>query len=209
MACLDVLSNLIPRPAFVVGSGSLPSGVPDDFYARVARIAKGLGAKMVLDTSGPALKHALDEGVYLVKPNLGELRGLLGGSLADETARAAAACGLVQTGAAELVALSLGDEGALLATSAEAYRALPLKVELASAVGAGDSFLGGMVWALAEGKPAIEAFGYGVAAATAAVLNEGTELCHADDVHRLYAQVRIEPIADRSAATPPATAVSA
>jgi len=164
---------------------------------------------MVLDTSGPALKFALDEGVYLLKPNLGELRGLLGASLVEETARAAAACGLVQAGAAELVALSLGDEGALLATSAGAFRAPAIDVTLASAVGAGDSFLGGMVWALADKKPAIEAFRYGVAAASAALLNEGTELCHADDVWRLHGQVCIEPIAGRSAATLPASEVSA
>ena len=74
--CLKLVSSIEPFPRFVVASGSLPAGVPDDFYARIARIAKQRGARMVLDTSGAALAAAVDEGVDLIKPNLREMREL-------------------------------------------------------------------------------------------------------------------------------------
>ena len=72
-AVLDRLASLTEAPKFVVASGSMPPGAPDDFFARVARQAKALGAKTVVDTSGPALAAALAEGVTIIKPNLVEL----------------------------------------------------------------------------------------------------------------------------------------
>ena len=190
-ACLDALKAIAGRPRFVVGSGSLPPGVPDDFYARAARIAKADGAKMVVDTSGPAFAAALTEGVYLVKPNLRELQELTQVPLSDQAAQIKACRTLIETGAAEVVALTLGAHGALLVTreSAQLARAQPL--EPVSAVGAGDSFVGAMVWRLAGGAGILEAFRYAVAAGSAAVLNPGTELCHAADVTRLYERIEL------------------
>src|ERR1019366_10000825 len=128
-ACLDALKAIAGRPRFVVGSGSLPPGVPDDFYARAARIAKADGAKMVVDTSGPAFAAALTEGVYLVKPNLRELQELTQVPLSDQAAQIKACRTLIETGAAEVVALTLGAHGALLVTreSAQLARAQPLE----------------------------------------------------------------------------------
>jgi 6-phosphofructokinase 2 len=198
--CLDVLAKLSPPPDFVVASGSLPPGVPADLYARVARIAKHIGAKMVLDTSSTALTPALAEGVWLVKPNLGELSGFAGRPLLDEPSRVRAARDIIKSASAQVVALTLADEGALLVDSEQALRARPIPVEVSSAVGAGDSFLGGLVWALAEGMPMRKAFSYAVAAGSAAVLNTGTELCHQDDVHRLQREVIIEKVPESRAA---------
>jgi 6-phosphofructokinase 2 len=74
-ACLDQLLHLPQPPTYIVASGkSLPPGVPEDFYARIARVARSLDAHLVVDTAGPALAAALEEGVHLVKPNLRELR---------------------------------------------------------------------------------------------------------------------------------------
>ena len=95
-AVLDKLASLPARPKFVVASGSVPPGVPDDFFARVARHAKALGAKSVIDTSGPALKAALAEGVSLIKPNLVELSDLVGSSLDSDAERIAACRKLVK-----------------------------------------------------------------------------------------------------------------
>ncbi|HML13486.1 MAG TPA: 1-phosphofructokinase family hexose kinase [Xanthobacteraceae bacterium] len=192
--CLDALRMVSPPPEFVVGGGSLPPGVPEDFFAQAARIARAAGARMVLDTSGPALRAGLEAGVYLAKPNLGELRGLTGASLLREADWINAARKLVKTGQAEAVALTLGDQGALLVTRTAAFRALPPAVELVSAVGAGDCFLGAMLWSLAAGHGLVEALRYGVAAGSAAVINPGTELCHAADVHRLYDEVTVQPV---------------
>jgi 6-phosphofructokinase 2 len=194
-AVLDRLASLTARPKFVVASGSVPPGAPDDFFARVARQAKALGAKSVIDTSGPALVAALDEGVSIIKPNLVELTELVGAPLDRDEDRIAACRRLAVDGRAETVALTLGDQGALLVTAERAWRALPLQIEAVSTVGAGDSFLGGLVAALAGGKAVDEAFRVAVAAASAAVMTPGTGLCQPEDVRHLLPGVKIKEIA--------------
>jgi len=194
-AVLERLASLPARPKFVVASGSVPPGVPIDFFARVARHAKALGARAVIDTSGEALKAALEEGVSVLKPNLIELSEILETPLDRDEDRIAACRKLTREGCAEIVALTLGENGALLVTADRAWRALPLPIEAVSTVGAGDSFLGGLVAALAGGKPLEEAFRVAVAAASAAVLTPGTGLCQPVEVERLLPKVRIEELA--------------
>jgi 6-phosphofructokinase 2 len=193
-AVLDRLALLAERPKFVVASGSVPPGAPDNFFARVARHAKALGAKTVIDTSGIALAAALEEGVTIIKPNLVELTELVAAPLDRDEDRIAACRKLAAEGRAEIVALTLGEHGALLVTAERAWQALPLDIEAVSTVGAGDSFLGGLVAALADGKPLAEAFRVAVAAASAAVLMPGTGLCQPEDVKRLLPQVKIKEI---------------
>jgi 6-phosphofructokinase 2 len=169
--------------------------VPENFFARVARHAARLGAKCVVDTSGQALKAAIAQGVALIKPNLVELSDLVGASLETDSSRIAACRKLIADGRVEVVALTLGDQGALLVTAEKAFRAKPLAIEPVSTVGAGDSFLGGLVAALASGDSLEHAFRVAVAAASAAVLSPGTELCHEEDVRRLLAQVDVSEVA--------------
>jgi 6-phosphofructokinase 2 len=190
-AVLDKLTTLPQKPRFVVASGSVPPGVPNDFFARVARCAKQHGAQCVIDTSGPALQEALKEGVTLIKPNLAELSDLLGTPLDSDRARVAACRKLTSDGSAHAVALTLGDQGALLVTADKALRAQPPAIEAVSTVGAGDSFLGGLVAALASGESLERAFRIAVAAGSAAVLSPGTELCRDEDAQRLLPQVKI------------------
>jgi len=193
-AVLDRLASLPGKVKFVVASGSVPPGVPDDFFARVVRHAKALGAKTVIDTWGAALEAALKEGVTLIKPNLVELSDFVGAPLDNDEDRVAACRKLAADGRAEMVALTLGEDGALLVTADRVLRAQPMAIEPVSTVGAGDSFLGGMVAALASGKPLDEAFRVAVAAASAAVLSPGTELCRAEDVKRLLPKVKIREL---------------
>jgi 6-phosphofructokinase 2 len=195
--CLDALASFKGKTRFVVASGSLPPGVPEDFYGRVARMARGIGAKVILDTSGPPLRAALKEGVYLVKPNLHELSELGHTALEDQGAWIEATSRLVRQGEAEIGALTLGDQGALVVTRDQAWRAQALPIKPISAVGAGDSFLGGMVWGLVSGHGLENAFRYGNAAGSAAVLAPGTELCRLEDVERLYGQVVVQTIWQR------------
>ena len=175
---------------YLVASGSLPRGVPDDFYATIERIADRKGAKLVLDTSGSALRTGLKHGVHLVKPSLGELEAVLDRKLPDSTSQAAAARELVGSGAADLVALTLGRDGALLATERGALRLAAPDVVAKSAVGAGDSFVAAMTLGLAQGRSADDAFVYGMAAGAAAVLSAGTGLCRREDVERLYGELK-------------------
>ena len=201
--CIETFAAQSVRPDVIVASGSLPPGVPDDFYGRIAAIAENWGSRMAVDASGSALNAALNHRVYLIKPNLRELQDLIGAPLGDQAAQIAACRTLVSDRKAQAVALTLGDQGALLITKKAAWLAEPPAVKSVSAVGAGDSFLGGMAWALASGCALEVAFKYGIAAGSAAVLSPGTELCQASDVRRLVEQVSIQRLevsarADRS-----------
>lgn len=189
-ACLDRVESLADAYGWVVASGSLPGGVPDDFYARLAHQVRRRGGRFVLDAAGAALAAALDEGVDLVKPNLREFRELTGEALDDDEARVRAAEGLVRAGKAGIVALSLGSSGALLVADGESVRAPGLDVEIAGTVGAGDSFLAATVWSLARGGSLDDAVRHGVAAGAAALLKPGTSLAQPDDIARLAALVR-------------------
>jgi 6-phosphofructokinase 2 len=190
--CLRLIAALEPFPRFLVASGSLPAGVPDDFYARVAEIARRRGARMILDTSGPALAAAVSAGVDLIKPNLREMRELTGIEPRDAGEWEAAARRIVKKGQATMVALTMAHLGAALVTSDRVWRARPLPVTPLSAVGAGDSFLGALVWRLAAGAEIADAFRCAMAAGAAALLNPGTELCRPADVERLAERVIME-----------------
>jgi 6-phosphofructokinase 2 len=121
----------------------------------------------------------------LVKPSRSELEKLVGRQLDQDGVRKAAV-DLVDRKAADFVAVTLGADGALLASSTGVYHLPAIPVIVRSAVGAGDSFLGAMVWALSEGKPAEEAFRLGVAAGAAAVMMPGPGLCRREDVFQLF-----------------------
>jgi 6-phosphofructokinase 2 len=190
--CLRLVEGLEPFPRFLVASGSLPAGVPDDFYARVAMIAKRRGARMILDTSGPALAAAVAAGVDLIKPSLREMRELAGAEPGDAGEWVAAARLIVDRRQAEIVALTMGHLGAALVTRERIWRAQPLAITPLSAVGAGDSFLGALIWRLASGADLGGAFRYAMAAGAAALLNPGTGLCQPADVERLAREVVME-----------------
>lgn len=183
-AAAELLAGLEPRPRYVCASGSLPPGVPDDFYARIARAVGDRDGRFVLDTSGAALKAALAARVWLIKPSLAEMETLAGAELKTLDARVAACRKLVEGGVGA-VALTLGAEGALLVTAQEAWRAVGPPVAIASTVGAGDSFLGCLLAALSSGAPMDAALRQAVAGGGAALLAPGTELCLAEDVRRL------------------------
>ncbi|MFZ4409841.1 MAG: 1-phosphofructokinase family hexose kinase [Paracraurococcus sp.] len=174
---------------WIVASGSLPRGVPEDFYVRVAVLAARQGRHCVLDTSGPPLKAALGHGLALIKPSRGEFETMVGRSLGAPRALNDAALALVREGGAELVAVSLGHEGALLAEKSGVTRLRALDVPVLGAVGAGDSFLAAMVWKLAQGESPREAFAWGMACGAAAVMREGTAKPRHEDVETLRRQI--------------------
>ena len=190
--CLNVFTSVEESARFVVASGSLPPGVPDDFYARLVNAAKQEDKKTVIDTSGPPLHAALSAGVYLLKPNLNEFRLVTGEALGTEAAQIEACRTLINNRQAEIVALTLGEQGALLVARDLVLRANALPIKLVSVVGAGDSFLGAMIWSLARGHTLDLAFRYAVAAGSAALLMPGTELGQAKDIERLVSEVEIQ-----------------
>lgn len=186
---LQELSAMEPAPDYVVASGSLPPGVPPDFYARVARAGKESGAKAIIDVSGKALKEALEEGVFLIKPNVREFRELVGEKIKEESQIKVEAQKMVKSGRCEVLVISLGAAGALVVSEEFAEHILPPTVPIVSKVGAGDSMVAGIVLSLARGKTLRESVLFGVAAGSAAVMTPGTELCRREDAERLYESV--------------------
>jgi 6-phosphofructokinase 2 len=192
--CVADLVNLQPCPRFVVASGSLPPGSPPDTYARLVTATRNRGARAVVDASGPALACALDAGVFLVKPNLRELTELQGQPLEDRAAAIAACRQLVRTGKAEIVALTLAEQGAIAVTSNGIWSVAAPSIHPVSTVGAGDSFLGAMLWRLVCGDEIPQALRHGVAAGSASILSPGTSLCRTEDVERLLPLTMAETV---------------
>ena len=183
--CLDKLASAAGDAAYIIASGSLPLGVADDFYSRVAALATGCGKRLILDTSGAALRNA-GPGIYLLKPSLSELESLLGRPIDAEHEVDKAARELIERGYCEIAVVSLGARGAVLASKEDVQHLPAIPVAAKSGVGAGDSMLAGIIVALTRGRPLIEAVRFGMAAGAAALLATGTQLCHLDDVERLF-----------------------
>lgn len=184
--CLDRLNELPEDVEYLVASGSLPPGAPDDFYGKIAKIAQEKNIKCVIDTSGKALVEAAKSGVCLMKPNLGELSELaekeeISGMEQEEIARK-----IIDEGKASILIVSLGARGAMVATKDNIQYVVPPTVKQKSTVGAGDSMVGGLILSLSRGDDLLDAVKWGVAAGTAATITPGTELCRKKDVEKIF-----------------------
>ncbi|QRR03512.1 1-phosphofructokinase family hexose kinase [Dyadobacter sandarakinus] len=184
-AILETMEEFDPKPSYIIASGSLPPGVPANFYGQIAEIAHKQGAKFIADTSGEALRYAAEAGVYLLKPNITELCELVGVDKLEMDEVDDAARALIIRGQCEVVIVSLGAMGAMLVTEDQVEHIPAPPVQPTSTVGAGDSMLAGIVWMLYQGKSYREAVRMGVACGSAATMNAGSELFKMQDVSRL------------------------
>lgn len=187
-AILARIASRIERyPGFVVASGSLPPGVPEDFYGRLVLRARQLRAKVIVDTHGAALQAAAAARPYLIRLNHLEAQELLGGN----TDIAAHTLGrqLVDSGLCEAAIVTIGAAGAIVTSADRQIEIRPPRVEVRSSVGAGDSFVAALTFGLANGWALEEAARYGVAAAAAAVTTEATQLCQRETVDAFFAQI--------------------
>lgn len=193
-ACQSAIRHVSNNTRYLVLSGSLPSGAPDDFHARLASEASTRSIRVILDTSGRALGPALDAGVYLAKLNRKELAQLGYSGDWQPESQLALMSELVQKGAAELLVVTQGDKGALMATAdGQQLQAIPPPVKVVNHVGAGDSFVSMMVHSLNQGRSEADALGYGVAGAAAAISTPGTRIPDQTRIDELFAQVRRSP----------------
>lgn len=180
------ITTIQPFPELVIFSGSLPPGVDASFLRRVIKAVKEKGAKVIADTSGEALEEAVDEGVFLLKPNIGELAKLTGMESLDNESADEAAKELINRGKTEVIVVSMGPQGAYLVTKDLNEHILAPAVKKLSTVGAGDSMVAGMVSVLARGGTFSEMAKMGVACGTAATMNPGTGLFTRHDAEKLY-----------------------
>lgn len=187
--CLQAVED-IHDISYIIASGSLPPGVPLNVYAMLAKISKSKRARYIVDTSGAALAEAADEGVFLLKPNLGELSSLAGVKHIAPEEVAAIGRSFIASGKCEAMVVSMGAAGAMLITADRTEKITPPSVARRSTVGAGDSMVAGITYYLSMQKPLLEAARYGVACGTAATMNPGTELCNKEDVDQIYARIQ-------------------
>ncbi|MBJ7338152.1 1-phosphofructokinase family hexose kinase [Mycolicibacterium sp.] len=183
--CLDELRYVARTAQIVVASGSLPPGVPMDFYQRVADMCRQIGVPLVLDTSGGGLAH-IDSGVFLLKPSVRELRECFDRDLATESEQLAAAHELIDAGVSQAVVVSVGSEGALLATSAGSQRFPAAPVHVVSGVGAGDAMVAAITVGVVRGWSLSKSVKFGIATGAAMLMTPGTAPCRREDTERIF-----------------------
>jgi 6-phosphofructokinase 2 len=192
VACENQLRVELTSAQLVVASGSLPPGVPADFYQRIADVCGESGARFVLDTSGAGLQH-VHRGVSVLKASVRELRECLGRDLITESEQLDAAHELVDSGRAEAVVVSLGAQGALLASQTESCRFAAIPMRAVSGVGAGDAMVAGITVGLTRGWPLSTSVRFGMAAGAAMLMTPGTAPCTRSDTERLF-EIAEEPV---------------
>lgn len=188
-ACTDAV--LSSGAEYLVASGSLPPGVPIDYYAQLTKTARAQGMKVIVDTSGKALEALDGADPFLLKPNIGELEIFSGEQFSGEKRLREVGQKLIARHLADALVVSLGAGGAVLITLDRFVQLRPPVVPVKSKVGAGDSMVGGIVWALSEGRDLVDAVRWGIAAGSAAVMSSGTSLDHIDDADEIYPQITV------------------
>ncbi len=189
-ALLERCGRLFARSRVAVLTGSVPPGLPMDVYARLIRLAHEAGATCLLDADGAALSEGLKARPDAVKPNRAELERLLGEALPDVRSLLRAAQKLLDRGVLS-ACVSLGARGAVYATRSRLLMADAVPVDVRSTVGAGDAMVAGLALAAERNLPDERAFSLAVAAGTAAVCTEGTQMLRAEDFRRALPQVRL------------------
>ena len=183
--------SIIADFAAVTFSGSLPPGVPKDFYGQVLEISRAANVPSFLDSSGEPFKLGLELGKpNLIKPNEKEFAELAGYEIKTLTEFKKAAVE-ISTRYQTIVVVSMGAEGAIAANQSQVFRVCPPQVTIKSAVGSGDCVLAGMVYGLTHSLSLEESLKFGVAAGTANALTVGAGVFSTQDFERMLADVTV------------------
>ncbi|MDN7240800.1 1-phosphofructokinase [Planococcus sp. N028] len=178
------------RGDWFVLAGTLPDSIPAAFFEEVGKVCQVNGVRLVLDTSGPALKKLIGLRPFLIKPNEDELGELFGIVISDKSDAYSYAKKLVENGV-ENVIVSMGGDGALLVTKEMAMSAEAPKQKVVNTVGAGDSLVSGFLASYVKEQDPLKAFKYGVASGSATAFR--SDLCEKRDVEALLSQVKVNP----------------
>ncbi|OGI04871.1 MAG: 1-phosphofructokinase [Candidatus Melainabacteria bacterium GWF2_32_7] len=192
------IKNLPEEIEFVTFGGSLPQGVSSDIYKNLIEIILSKNVKCVLDTSNEPLTLGIQAKPYLIKPNLHELCQIIGTEkLRDLEEIKVAAAQIVKSGVKNVV-VSLAKDGAIFVNENKIIHALAPNVEVKSKVGAGDSMVAGLIYAMHRNMSEEDTIIYGIAFGTAAVLTPGTELAYKSDVEKLRGNIEIASIEENN-----------
>lgn len=198
---LALIEKYLDRTGLLILSGSLPPGIPDDFYVQAIRLAERYGVKSLVDASGIPLQHALKARPWALKPNLFEFHQIVGvetHTLSEHIEQLSRIVGVY----AEVMLLSLGQDGLLVADGSNVWHltapsgqfTLPGSTGM-NTCGCGDALVGGFSYAYVRSENVLESAGWGSACATVTLSNYGVPSCPADDVRALIDQIKVVEIA--------------
>ena len=190
---LDKIASIAGPGDWWVLAGSLPPGVPDSFYAQIIAILNECKAVTILDTTGESLRLGCEAKPFLIKPNAEETNKLTGLPVETTTQIVVAAKELLKLGTQNVV-ISMGKKGALLQTADETWLVHSPKIQEKNPIGAGDSMVGGLVWALSQGYALKESLGWGAASGAATASMSGTEVGSRALIEELFQQVQYEKL---------------
>lgn len=178
----NTINKLVTDNSMFIMSGSIPDTMPSDFYIELINSLSAKNVKIIVDTSGEALKASLKKPVFLMKPNQGELAQLAGKDFLTKTEQEAFAMQLINNKHAEYVVVSLGARGAFLASQSGIFYQNTPSVKVKSTIGAGDSMVAGLVYAIAKGLPAQDILKWGVVCGVATTMTGGTNLASTENI---------------------------
>ena len=144
---VDLVVRHAENSDYLILSGSLPPGCPQDYYRTLIDAVEGLGCRCVLDADGERLKYGLEAKPFMIKPNRFELETMTGGPLKSLSDIRRAAMRYIDMGV-EVVAVSLGADGALITDGDSTLYAPRMNIEVKGTVGAGDAMVAGPVCGL-------------------------------------------------------------
>lgn len=186
MALENLINGQVDDDDIFVISGSLPKGLPENYYSKIIQNLKAKGVKIIVDTSGDAFQEVVhNNNLFLIKPNQKELEKLAQKKAMTMKEKEAFAMELVTTGKVEYVVVSLGKNGAFLAHKNGIDKVKAPKIEVKSTIGAGDSMVAGLIYGIVKEKSPKEMLRMGVACGVSATLSEGSDLAHTKNINKV------------------------
>ncbi|MCG8539049.1 MAG: 1-phosphofructokinase family hexose kinase [Clostridia bacterium] len=182
--------KILKYSRIIIASGCAPKGVPKTIYRDMVKIAKDNNVIPIIDASGKYLEEAIKAKPYMIKPNIQELRDLVGYDLKDEFEIVHESRYICKQGV-ELVAISLGCRGAIFATKERVFKAKAPVIDSVNVVGSGDALVAGFATSIINNHNLEEAIKYGVACGTANALEKEIGYVDKNNVERLYNEIRV------------------
>lgn len=190
---IDDFDKIIDNSNIITISGSVPQGVPTDIYYKLINMIKSKNKKVILDASGELLKEGIKALPTMIKPNSEEMENLLGFSINNREEVINSAIKLYESGI-ELVAVSLGKDGALLVCKDGIYHGKPPKIDVVNTVGCGDSMVAAFAVAMERGYSNMESLKYAVSISAANAMTFSTGNINLEDVDNIFEDVTIEKL---------------
>ncbi|MEO2238452.1 1-phosphofructokinase [Dorea sp. YH-dor226] len=190
---VEQFRKLVQEADVVTMSGSVPKGLDGSAYQKLVAVVKEAGKKVILDTSGALLTAGIEAKPTMIKPNIDEIR-MLTGSSCDNLDEIIDAAVKVQQSGVEIVAVSLGGDGSIVACEDGVYRAIVPKIDAVNTVGCGDSMIAGFALGLSEGLTVTETLKKASAISAAAALREETGFFVVEDMENILSKVEIKKI---------------